>query len=196
MPLDVDRYARQSKGGEGVVTVGRLVQQKNVAVLLEAIALLKKQDKTVGLKVVGDGPERRSLEYRASQLGIADVTQFVGAVPPETVPDAIGDADVFAFPAINEGLGLAAAEAFMLGVPVVAAQQGGGVTDIVPPDGAGRLVDATDARQMAQAIEELRGDPESKQLASKRGRNLKQHLSPAAVATVFEGLYERALSDE
>ena len=196
MPLEVDRYSRQSRGGEGVVTVGRLVQQKNVSVLLEAIAVLNKQDKTVGLKVVGDGPERRSLEYRATQLGIADVTQFVGAVPPETIPDAIGDADVFAFPAINEGLGLAAAEAFMLGVPVVAARQGGGVTDIVPPEGAGRLVDATDPKKMAQAIEELLGDAESKQLASEKGRNLKQHLSPDAVAAIFEDVYERALANE
>jgi glycosyltransferase involved in cell wall biosynthesis len=196
MPLDVDRYNRQSRGGEGVVTVGRLVQQKNVSVLLEAIAVLNKQDKTIRLKVVGDGPERRSLEYRATQLGIANVTQFVGAVPPETIPDAIGDADVFAFPAINEGLGLAAAEAFMLGVPVVAARQGGGVTDIVPPEGAGRLVDATDPKKMAQAIEELLGDAESKQLASEKGRNLKQHLSPDAVAAIFEGVYERALANE
>jgi glycosyltransferase involved in cell wall biosynthesis len=196
MPLEVDRYSRQSRGGEGVVTVGRLVQQKNVSVLLEAIAVLNKQDKTIRLKVVGDGPERRSLEYRATQLGIANVTQFVGAVPPETIPDAIGDADVFAFPAINEGLGLAAAEAFMLGVPVVAARQGGGVTDIVPPEGAGRLVDATDPNKMAQAIEELLGDAESKQLASERGRNLKQHLSPDAVAAIFEGVYERALAND
>jgi hypothetical protein len=49
---------------------------------------------------------------------------------------------------------------------------------------------------MAQAIEELLGDAESKQLASERGRNLKQHLSPDAVAAIFEGVYERALANE
>ena len=196
MPLDIDRYSRQSRGGGGVVTVGRLVQQKNISVLLEAIATLRKQGRTVGLKIVGDGPERRSLEYRATQLGITDLTQFIGEVSPEIIPDAIGDADVFAFPAMDEGLGLAAAEAFMLGVPVVAASQGGGVVDIVPPNGAGRLVDATDARQMARAIEELLGDPESKHLAAEKGDRLKEQLNPAAVAAVFEDVYKRALADE
>ena len=97
---------------------------------------------------------------------------------------------------MDEGLGLAAAEAFMLGVPVVAARQGGGVTDIVPPNGAGRLADATDARQMAQAIEEVLGDPESKHLASERGDTLKKQLNPVSVATVFEDVYMRALSRE
>jgi glycosyltransferase involved in cell wall biosynthesis len=196
MPLDIDHYARRSRGGGGVVTVGRLVRQKNIAVLLEAIATLKTKGRTVGLKVVGDGPDRRSLEYRATQLGIDDVVQFIGAVPPETIPDAIGDSDVFVFPAVEEGLGLATAEAFMLGVPVIAARQGGGVTDIVPSSGAGRLVDATDSIQMAQAIEDVIADPASRQLASERGEMLKKQLNPDAVAAVFEDVYMRALSRE
>ena len=93
-------------------------------------------------------------------------------------------------------MGLAVAEAFMLGVPVVAARQGGGVTDIVPSAGAGRLVDATNAAQIAQAVEELLGDAQSKPLASELGEDLKRHLNPGAVAVVFEDVYRRALSGE
>jgi glycosyltransferase involved in cell wall biosynthesis len=194
MPLDVDRYTRQSTGRGGVVTVGRLVQQKNIAVLLEAIAVLANRGKKVSLKVVGDGPERRSLEYRADQLGIDQLVTFVGAIPPEAIPEALGDAAAFVFPAVDEGLGLAAVEAFLLGIPVVAARQGGGVSDIVPPNGAGRLVDATDAGQIANAIEEVLSDPDSRRLASERGKALKQQLKPSAVAAVFEDVYKRAVS--
>ncbi len=194
MPLDVDRYVRQSRGGGGVVTVGRLVGQKNLAVLLEAMALLKKSDNAVSLKVVGDGPDRRALEHRAKQLGIADITRFVGAVPPESVPTEIGDADVFAFPAVDEGLGLAAVEAFLLGVPVIAARQGGGVRDFVPLTGAGRLVDGTNARQMAQEIESIVGDTETRHLAGQKGEELKNQINPAAVAGLFESVYRRALA--
>jgi glycosyltransferase involved in cell wall biosynthesis len=193
MPLDVARYARSSRGGAGVVTVGRLVQQKNIAVVLEAVAILNSSGRTVHLKVVGDGPERRSLEHRAKQLGIGKVTQFVGTVTPDAIPEAMADADVFAFPAQDEGLGLAAVEAFLLGIPVVASGQGGGVTDIVPAAGAGRLIDAIDASQMAHAIQDVLDDPESRRLAAARGQDLKRQLSPTAVASVFEGLYERAL---
>jgi glycosyltransferase involved in cell wall biosynthesis len=194
MPLDVSRYSRLSRGGDGVVTVGRLTRQKNIPVLLEAIAHLKKSGNPVSLKVVGDGPERRALEHRASQLGIAESARFVGAVPPEAVPDEIGDADVFAFPAIDEGLGLAAAEAFMLGVPVIAARQGGGVRDFVPPSGAGRLVDATDPVQMAREIELVIHNPESRALASEKGEKLKNLFHPGSVAELFEGLYTQAFS--
>ncbi len=196
MPLDVDRYARRSRGGGGVVTVGRLVKQKNIAVLLEAMALLKARRSELQLKIVGDGPERRSLQYKAEQLGIAAQTRFEGSVSPEIVPDVIGDADVFVFPAIKEGLGLAAAEALMLGVPVVASVQGGGVTDIVPPEGAGRLVDSADAHQMAYAIEQLLENPASKKLAFEHGEILKSRLSPAAVAAVYERLYTRAMTHD
>ena len=195
MPLDVHRYARRSAGGAGVVTVGRLVQQKNLGVVLEAVAKLRESDDGMPLTVVGDGPERCALEHRAKQLGIAEATRFVGAVPPETIPDAIGDADVLAFPAVGEGLGLVAAEALMLGVPVVAARQGGGVTDIVPADGAGRLVDAADAGQMAQAIRDLKSDPDSRRKAAELGKVLKKRLDPSAVARVFENIYLRALRE-
>lgn len=194
MPLDVSRYSRKSKGGDGVVMVGRLTRQKNVAVVLEAVALLKKRDIPVYLKVVGDGPDRRALEYRTAQLGIADLTRFVGTVPPEAVPDQIGDADAFAFPAVDEGLGLAAAEAFFLGVPVIAARQGGGVRDFVPATGAGRLVDATDAAQMASEIEAIIGDAKTRALASERGESLKKLLDPDAVAELFERVYWRAVA--
>jgi glycosyltransferase involved in cell wall biosynthesis len=194
MPLDVSHYSPPSRGGDGVVTVGRLTRQKNIPVVLEAIALLKNRGRPIALKIVGDGPERRALEYRATQLGISDLARFVGSVPPGEVPKEIGDADVFAFPAIDEGLGLAAAEAFMLGVPVIAARQGGGVRDFVPPTGAGRLVDTTDAAQMALEIEAIVGNPEARALALERGEALKNLLHPNSVAGLFEAVYRRALS--
>ncbi len=62
MPLDVERYARNSTGGAGVVTVGRLVRQKRIAALIESVALLHQRGNRVPLTVIGDGPERRSLE--------------------------------------------------------------------------------------------------------------------------------------
>jgi len=105
----------------------------------------------------------------------------------------IGEADVMVFPAVREGLGLVAAEALMLGVPVVATKAGGGVTDIVPPTGAGRLVPADDALALATAIKGFVSDPSSRRLAQEAGASLRRRLSPAAVAEVFETVYEAAL---
>ncbi len=193
MPVESGRFEHKSSGGGGVVTVGRLVAQKRIDRVLEAVALLRRGGRSFQLKVVGDGPDRSTLEQQARDLGIGDTTEFVGSVEPESIPATIGDADVFVFPAIREGLGLAAAEAFMLGVPVVASREGGGVLDIVPPDGAGRLVERDSVTELARAITELTVDPTSRELAAERGRRLKALLDPDRVAQVFEDVYAGVL---
>ncbi len=195
MPADVGRFTRTSAGGGGVVTVGRLVSQKRIDVVLEAMARLKEIDgKAVPLTVIGDGPLRGPLEEHTERLGLTGHTRFLGEVEPAKLVDAIGDADVFAFPAVGEGLGLAAAEALVLGIPVVASRDGGGVIDIVPPTGAGRIVAPGDARQMAQAIDELLRDPTSKQLAAQAGKLLRERLDPDRVAGEFEAVYQRVVA--
>src|SRR5207245_2665814 len=160
-------------GGGGLVAVGRLSAQKRIALLREAVAQLRATGRGLPLTIVGDGPERPALERRAAELGVADSVRFLGEVPPARIPDVLGDADVFAFPAIGEGLGLAAAEALMLGVPIVATRDGGGITDIVPSNGAGRLVQP-DAREFARALRELADTPDSRRLAAEAGAALRR----------------------
>src|SRR2546426_6931235 len=172
MPLDTRAFTRSSRGGGGggggIVTVGRLSAQKRIPLLLEAVAELRATGRGLPLTIVGDGPERSALERRVAELGVAGLVRFRGEVPPARIPDVLGDADVFAFPAIGEGLGLAAAEALMLGVPIVATRDGGGITDIVPSNGAGRLVQP-DAREFARALRELADSPDSRRLAAEAG---------------------------
>ena len=144
------------------------------------------------LTLIGDGPERQTLERSVEELNLVDQVSFEGAVAPERVPAAVGNADVTVFAATGEGYGLAAAESFMLGVPVVALESGGGVRDVVPPNGPGRLVPAGDAHSLAKAIAEFLNHSESRRLAAELGQSLKKRLSPAAVAGVFESVYENA----
>ncbi|MGH7676417.1 MAG: glycosyltransferase, partial [Gemmatimonadales bacterium] len=168
MPIEAARFARVSRGGGGVVTVGRLMPRKRIHLLLEALAQLRRGGRTLPLSIIGDGPERAPLERRVAELGLASQVRFLGEVSPARIPEAIGDADVFAFPALGEGFGLAAAEALLLGVPVVASRDGGGVRDIVPTTGAGRLV-SPDPQEIARAIEELVSDPDARPLAAAAG---------------------------
>ncbi len=193
MPVDVKRFNRTSRGGGGVVTVSRLTKQKNIGIVLEAVARLKKQGRPTTLKVIGDGPYRGMLQQRAKGLQIEDAVEFAGEVPPTQIAGAIGDADVMVFPALREGLGLVAAEALMLGIPVVATKAGGGVTDIVPPTGAGRLIPPNDSLAMANSIGGFLDDPMSRRLAVETGESLRRRLEPAAVAEVFEAVYRQAI---
>jgi glycosyltransferase involved in cell wall biosynthesis len=191
MPIDTDRFSRPSGGGGGIVTVGRLTRQKRIGLLVDAVALLAADGLVLPLTVVGEGPERPELERLVRGRGLTDRVHFTGSVDPEHVPDVLGNADVFAFPAVGEGLGLAAAEALLLGIPVVAALDGGGVVDLVPPDGAGRLV-APNAAAFAAGIRALLDDPRSRSAAAMAGAALRTRFDPDTVARVFEGIYEGA----
>lgn len=192
MPTEVGGTVGDGPGGGGVVTVGRLTPFKRLDLLVDAMAAIKARGRTVRLTIVGDGTERAALEQRARDRGIADTTVFVGSVPPDQVAAKIAHADLFAFPAENEGLGLAAAEALMLGIPVVAVRSGG-VPDIVPATGAGRLVTPGDLEGFVAAIAAVLDDPAARQRARDVGTALRRQLAPAAVARVFADVYHRAL---
>ncbi len=69
---------------------------------------------------------------------------------------------------------------------------GGGVTDIVPPHGAGRLVEQETPEALARAIGEVIADPHSRRRAAEVGEQLRERLHPDAVARTFERVYERA----
>ena len=191
MPIEAAQFTGTSRGGGGVVTVGRLMPRKRLDLVLQALDLLRAAGRTLPLTIVGDGPERSALERRVAELRLGDQVRFLGELPPARIPAAIADADVFAFPALGEGFGLVAAEALLLGVPVLASHDGGGVRDIVPTSGGGRLVNP-EPREIARAIEELIDDPDARRLAAEAGAALRQRLEPAAVAECFEAVYRRA----
>lgn len=151
--------------GDGPVLlfVGRLVAQKGVADLLQALAILSVDWPTACAVILGDGPERAHLEKRAKDLKIDERVRFVGNVDPVRVPGYLASADVFVAPAkatsegAAEGQGLAIIEAMLAGLPVVASRSGG-VVDAVRQEETGLLVDEDAPAQIAAAVARLLQD--------------------------------------
>ncbi len=191
MPVDASGYP-WTIGGGGIVTIARLTRQKRVHLALEALACLVELGREAPLTIVGDGPERVALEALARKLGLEKLVTFAGAVPPDRVPDFLVRADLMLFPAQGEGFGLAAAEALMAGVPVIACWDGGGVLDIVPERGAGRLT-LPAAEALADAALDVLNDPERLAKGRIEGESCRRRLSPDHVAEVCEGWYREAL---
>ena len=133
--------------------VGRLVYYKGIDVLLKAHSLAPE----ASLRIVGEGPDRKRLEALSVQLGVANRTQFVGAIPDDELVEAFAGADVFVLPSVSraEAFGLAMIEAMAHGVPAISTSLGTG-TDWVNLDGiSGLVVQPGDARALAGAIELL-----------------------------------------
>jgi glycosyltransferase involved in cell wall biosynthesis len=192
-PMPVDSRNRVwSAGGGGAIVVSRLTAQKRVSLAIETVAFLASCGHEMPLTIVGDGPERAALERLVAKLGITSFVRFTGAVPLEEVPNYLGQADLMIFPAQGEGFGLVAAEALMAGVPVVACWDGGGVLDVVPPNGAGRLtLPAPEA--MGDAILGLLLEPDHRDMARLVGESWRARLAPDQVAEICEAWYREAL---
>lgn len=191
MPLDTASY-RPGPGGGGAIVVGRLSAQKRVHLAVEAVARLRDLGQPVALRIVGDGPARASLERLARERGLDGLVTFAGVVPPSAIPGELAAADVMLFPAEHEGFGLAAAEAYLCGVPVVICRDGGGVLDIVPAAGAGRRTEPT-PDGVAHGLRELLADSGARGDAAREGDRWRRDLSPDTAAAACERWYREAL---
>ena len=149
--IDTDRFTptgptsdRIDHDGPVLLFVGRLVEGKRPALVLEAYEQLAADRSDLGLVVCGDGPLRRELEARAPQ-GV----QFPGSVPYADMPAIYRSADVLALPSRAEGTPRVIMEALASGVGVVCSDLahlrsafGDAVRYVDPDQPAGALAEA------------------------------------------------------
>jgi glycosyltransferase involved in cell wall biosynthesis len=154
---DARRVAEYRRGAGRVVgTIGRLVPQKAMHVLLDATPALLRANPATRVLIVGDGPLRGALEARARALGILDAVLFAGY--QEDVVSAYAAMDVFVLPSRDEGFGLVFLEAMAMGVPVVGTRVIGS-EDAVDDGTTGLLVPYADAPALALAVGSLLEQP-------------------------------------
>src|SRR5262249_5272131 len=132
-----------------VGTIGALEVRKGHRYLLEAIA--PAMDAVVCF-IAGEGLLRSELERRAEVLGISTRTRFLGRVEPSR--DLLWALDIFVFPSLWEGLGVAALEAAASGLATIASNAGG-IAEVVRHGETGVLVPPADPRALRAAIARL-----------------------------------------
>lgn len=143
-----------------VLCVNQLWQHKRVNLVIEAMQFVEQAH----LYIVGEGPERESLQSQTEALGLADRVFFLGNVSDEELAILYARTCCVAFAPIREPFGIVALEAMTAGKPLVAADEGG-YAEIVEP-GAGFLVRPT---PMAFA-EKINFLLENKEIAAEMGR--------------------------
>lgn len=154
MGVDAGRFRRRTPlpGGRDVIAVGRLVEKKGFAVLVEAVAALP----GVGLRIIGDGPLRAALEHQATLSGAGERIAFAGSLPPAEVRDALEQADVLAMPCVvardgdRDSMPVVVKEAMAMELLVVASDEVGLPECVREPWGA--LCPPGDAAALAAAL--------------------------------------------
>lgn len=156
--------------------VGRLSPEKRVDWLRPVL------DRVPGarLVVVGDGPERSSLQA----LFAGTPTTFLGYLRGEALAEVYASADVFVFPGANETLGNVVLEAMASGLPVVAPRSGG-LLDHVEHGRHGLLFEPDDAADCLQRVQQVVHHPEWARALGAAGR---RHAEAAPWSAALDGL--------
>ncbi|MFP4070130.1 MAG: glycosyltransferase, partial [Opitutales bacterium] len=150
--------ARGVEKDRDLVFVGRLVSDKGADLLLEALASLRESGLRPSCTVIGDGPERSSLEAQAASLGLETQLSFTGYLKDAALHREIARHRIMVVPSRwKEPFGVVALEGIAAGCAVVGSS-GGGLVDAIGP--CGTTFDNDDAKALAGRLRELLEDPE------------------------------------
>lgn len=169
--------------------VGRLVDQKGCAFLIEAMPRVLQVHAQAKLLVVGEGPERPKLQELVQRLGLADAVRFLGYVPVSA--GLFKGIDALVVPSIYEPFGIVALEAMACGRPVVASAVGG-LREIVEDGKTGLLVKPGRSDDLSTAIVRLLDTPA---ILSEMGRaalrRVQERFSPEVALQAYAAEYRQ-----
>jgi len=140
-----------------LVFLGRIVTAKGLRLLLDAARLLRQQNRPIELMVVGDGPERNSLERLVEEWKIGPQVRFLGPLPDSQIADLLAAADLLVVPSLGgEVFGMVIAENMLRGVPILASDLGAFVEVL---GDCGYTFKTGDSADLARGIGQLLDDP-------------------------------------
>ena len=155
-----------------LVCVARLIPKKGHAALLEALALLRAEGRSIELELIGEGPLRSPLEARAARADLAGAVRWLGSLPESQVAESMRGADVavlasrIAEDGDRDGLPVVLVEAMALGVPVVGTRVAG-IPELIS-EATGWLAPPDRPDLLAAALGEALAAPAAERIARAR----------------------------
>jgi len=141
-----------AEAASDVIFVGRLIREKHVDVLVDAVGILRQTSPRIRCLVIGDGPERMNLEEKVISMNLSGNILFTGFFKrSEEMIAYMKSSRVFVLPSTREGFGISALEALATGLPVVTIDHPKNASKVFARDGCGALC-SLDAGDMAEKI--------------------------------------------
>lgn len=198
-----ERPRESRSGAVEFVYMGRLINWKAVDLLLEAFAVVRQHAPRATLTVIGDGPERVSLEQLAGRLdlsvGAEGDVRFLGWLSQQRCAEILADGDCLVLPSLLECGGAVVLEAMALGKPVVATAWGGPLDYLDPscgflvePNSADDLVAGFAAAMSSLAADEHLRASLGAQGAAKVRREFDWEIKVDAMMTVYQDVINEA----
>jgi glycosyltransferase involved in cell wall biosynthesis len=168
IPTD-DPVLNFCKDGFILGSLGRLSREKNYKSLLESIGLLREKGYPVKLLIIGEGPDRSSLEETLVTLGLGDNVILAGY--RDKAHNYIKLMNIFVISSLTEGMPISLLEAMAAEVPVISTAVGG-IPEVLDQGRAGLLVPVNNSEVLAEKLEELILNQEKREALASRAKLL------------------------
>jgi len=171
-----------------IVFQGRLVTTKGVRMLLSAAQILREQNRRFVLKIIGDGPERSSLEQCARDSLLENCVQFTGRLSGPDLEATFANASLAVVPSLGgEVFGLVVAENMQRALPVIASDLGA-FTEVLGDCGV--IFRTGDAKHLAEAIDSALTNPDAaSELGRRAARRVDEQFSQRVMVEAHAAVY-------
>jgi len=189
-------------GKPRIVSVGRYVEKKGFADLIDACAILRGRGLEFECAIIGGGPLEDTLGARIREFGLRDCVKLTGPLPQEEVRRQLASATLFVLPCVTEHDGgmdtlpTVIVEAMAAGLPVVSTRLAA-IPEMVGHGTTGLLVDEKQPGPLARAMADIMGNPLlARRLGTEGHRVARERFASTAAATKLKTLLEHARSAE
>lgn len=181
------------KMGKRIITVGRIDDNKNQKMLVEAFIEIADAHPDWELHLYGDGESREKIEKIAKDSKALDRIVFHGVV--NNVPEVMGEADIFVLPSKVEGMPNALIEAMAMGKACISTDcPCGGPADIIDNGVNGILIPVDDRTGLITSLDKLMGDDNLRYQLGSKAVMIKDRLNPDIVNRQWKDYIEEIIN--
>jgi glycosyltransferase involved in cell wall biosynthesis len=178
-----------------ILCVGRLTPAKGQHLLIDAVDRLTQQGRRVRLRLVGDGPDDRSLRASANRLANPEAIVFEGAANQDRIRTIYATANAFCLPSFAEGLPVVLMEAMSMQIPCVSTCIAG-IPELIRNGIDGLLVPASDLEALVGALARLMDDGALRDRLARAGRaRILEHYDLGRNVEALAGTFAERISD-
>jgi glycosyltransferase involved in cell wall biosynthesis len=195
--LKIEEMGRKSNGVFRIISVGRLLYFKGFDLSIKAFAQFSKKFPNSEYHVIGDGPERASIEKLAFDLGIHERVTLFGSLPRAELLRKLTDCDLMLHTSLRDPPVYVLLEAMAAGLPIVCIDLGGPALQVTETTGV--KVTALSPKQtvedLAKAILLLAQDPDLRARMGEAGRRrVRERYVWQRKGLVLEQIYEKIIN--
>lgn len=193
-PVDMKEYTGSALGSlkdSLIISAGRLIEQKNQKMLLEAFANILSEYPKYKLCVFGEGSYRGALETKICELGIEKNVFLPGSTTE--LYEKMKEAELFVLCSNYEGMPNALIEAMCLGLPVISTKVSG-ATDLIRNGENGMLVEIGDVQGLTDAMKKMLSDKERRKNMAEEAAKISESLLPEHIFAQWQEVIRRHVS--